>query len=294
MFVRCLAAKSLTEDAKLSLERRRAQHRALVSLAEAGARPASDPQRTELEVIAAEYDVLTREVEEQALSAALADALGMNPEDRADAQGALAGLLNVDAHEGASTASALVSRPDVNEQEAVLRERESNARRAESAKLPKLGVQAAAHVSYLEVQRGVGIDGRVLTASALAYVRWGILDASVYRAARVADQAVGVAHLELAAKKQEVGAEIVAAQLGVLRARAMQERAARMLKAAEITRDVQNQRYSAGIGSLLELLDAESIEQGARRERINAERELQLSYVRFLSARGEVESMLNQ
>jgi outer membrane protein TolC len=69
----------------------------------------------------------------------------------------------------------------------------------------------------------------------------------------------------------------VAASHAVLRAKIGLERATAVLRASEVTRDAQNDRYRAGVASLLELLDAENLAQEARRAGIEAERDQQLA-----------------
>jgi outer membrane protein TolC len=65
------------------------------------------------------------------------------------------------------------------------------------------------------------------------------------------------------------------------------------LRASEVTREVQNGRYRAGVASMLELLDAENLEQQARRRRIEAERDHYLAGARLLWASGRIDALAN-
>ena len=69
------------------------------------------------------------------------------------------------------------------------------------------------------------------------------------------------------------------------------ERAVAVLRAAEVTREAQNGRYRAGVASMLELLDAENLEQQARRQRIEAERDYRIASARLLWAGGRLDAL---
>jgi outer membrane protein TolC len=87
--------------------------------------------------------------------------------------------------------------------------------------------------------------------------------------------------------------EAVASRRQVLRAREALTQAEQRLEAARRTREAQYKRYQGGEASLLELLDAEAVEQDARSRRIATLRELALSLIALLDATGTLEQRLN-
>jgi outer membrane protein TolC len=83
-----------------------------------------------------------------------------------------------------------------------------------------------------------------------------------------------------------VSAEVVSADHEWHRANIELQRAVAVQEAAQVAREAQNGRYLAGLSSLLELLDAEDLEQKARQRRIEARRDEAVAVVRLLGACG--------
>jgi outer membrane protein TolC len=106
LYVRAGAAIELVQDASLSLERRRDQHRAATELVKAGTRSPLDAQRAQVEVLSAEYALALRNTDEQAAFAALGASLGR----RADALVRPA-TTSADFPVSATTARSCVRRP---------------------------------------------------------------------------------------------------------------------------------------------------------------------------------------
>lgn len=128
-------------------------------------------------------------------------------------------------------------------------------------------------------------------ASGALYLRWAALDPEVWRRARVTHAALREARRKLEASLLDVRAEAVEAAYEVKRTRALLEQAVQTTTAARAARDAQNERYRMGVASLLELLDVEAVEQSARRQRIEAERNHRVAQVRLLAASGELEEL---
>jgi outer membrane protein len=80
--------------------------------------------------------------------------------------------------------------------------------------------------------------------------------------------------------------QVVDAVFAVERAKKELERATEVLGAAAATREAQLGRYKAGVASLLELLDAESLEQNARLTRIETSRDYDVARARLLAVVG--------
>jgi outer membrane protein TolC len=83
----------------------------------------------------------------------------------------------------------------------------------------------------------------------------------------------------------EVASALFAAQV----AKARLDGATETLAAATTTRQAQNERYRAGVSTLLELLDAEEVEQNARRSRIEAARDYDNARAQLLAVCGVIE-----
>ena len=132
--------------------------------------------------------------------------------------------------------------------------------------------------------RSVGYGGAVGV-----YLRWRGFDPAIWLKADIIEASKMQAERQLEVTQQSVSAEAVAAFYALQRAKLERERAIEVLLAAGATREAQNDRYRVGVGSLLELLDAENLEQDARQKRIEAERDEAISAARLLAACGLME-----
>jgi len=124
------------------------------------------------------------------------------------------------------------------------------------------------------------------------YLRWNGADAQLLRRHKVAQARIAEAERELESTELSIRAEEVDASYGVRRAHAQLEQATQVLEAARATRAAQQERYGAGTASLLELLDAEALEQSARRARIEAARDYDLARARLLAVCGMLGRLL--
>lgn len=291
LYVQATAAALLTVDAQLSLERRTSQALAIADLVQAGTRSPVDMERAKIEALSARYALEGRRNDELAAYAALAAALGRpatHPvRPRADGLQAL----EVDAATARALALPGAGRPELRSQQQLIAARREEYSAALGARLPTLGVSASASISYLDVLGGEGIDGHQYGGAALLYLRWSGLDPAVWTRANVAGAAVARAESDLAATQHAIASEAVAATHAVLRAKTERERANAVLQAAELAREAQNGRYRAGVASMLELLDAENLEQDARRQRIEAERDYHVATARLLFASGRLDAL---
>jgi outer membrane protein TolC len=289
LYVRAHAASELVADARLSEERRTQQLGAITILTKAGIRPSVDLQRAEIERLGARYARETREIEEQAAFAALAVAVGFDPNQPVRPEAFDDALLPAPLAPLAASAVASQRRPELRQLEAELQARRAEHRAAVGARLPTLGLLGSGNVSHFDILNGTGIQGLSAGASGHLYLRWSAVDPAVWRRARVAAAAADEAQRRLEAALLEVRAEVVDAAYAVQRTRAQLEQTTQVLAAAQATRVAQNERYRAGAASLLDLLDAEGLEQNARRQRIEAERDHRVARLALLAACGQLE-----
>lgn len=289
VYVRGLAAQLLVDDARLSAERRADQLKSIAALVRAGVRPAVDAQRSEIEAVATRHMLDVRTIEHQAAMAALATALGEDPEkplrpvplehDPFKAPNTLRD----------ATTLAAQHRPEIRQAEAAVAASQAMHRSAIGLRLPTIGATGSGQITYSDVRKGQGIDGSQYATSGMLYLRWSAFDATVWRKAKVTSQAVTESQKIFESTLLQMKAQVAEALYSAQIAKAMLDRATETLAAATTTRQAQNERYRAGVSTLLELLDAEEIEQNARRTRIEAARDYDGSRARLLAVCGVID-----
>jgi outer membrane protein len=218
--------------------------------------------------------------------AALAAAIGRDPTSSVRPAGGDTEVLEVVFPPARARDEASRNRPELRRLAASVGSRRADYDAAIGARLPTAGVTATGTASYAHVVTGLGIDGSTYEASAIAYVRWSALDPAVWGRAPVAEAASDEARRMLDGAQAAIAAEAVAASYDAERAQNETDRAGAVLEGARSIREAQNERYRAGVGSLVELLDAEALEQEARVGRIVSRRDYELSGARLLSACG--------
>jgi outer membrane protein TolC len=286
MYVRAYAATDLVRDAQLSLERRTNQHQGILALVRTGLRQPIEAQRAEVEAVSARYVLAARQEEELAAWASLAVALGQSPAAPVRPEGPAGSAFDVVFPPAVAREVALRNRPERKQAEAIVVQRDEERSAAKGARLPTMGIQGSATAGYFENIGGFGITGSQYGANAFVYLRWSGLDPAVWFKKGVAEAAAVESRRQLDVTSLAMAAEAVQRAHDVIRARTERDRAVAVLSAAEVTREAQNGRYKAGLASLLELLDAENLEQNARRGRIESERDYQIAGARLLSSCG--------
>jgi outer membrane protein TolC len=294
LYVRGLYADQLIQDAQLSVQRRNDQLQSISALVKAGVRPAVDVERASIEAVAARHALDIRIIEHKAAMAALASALGEDPARPVRPAALDEEPFTADTGLNEATRLAIDNRPEIQAAESLLAARQAEDRAARGLRVPTLGVSGTGQVSYLDVRKGEGIDGNQYTANGIMYLRWAALDATVWRRAKVTAKAVLEAQKNVESTILSVRAQVAEAAYTAQRAKAQLDQAAEVLVSATTTRVAQNQRYRAGVATLLDLLDAEDIEQRARMTRIEASRDYDLSRARLLAVCGAIERIGKQ
>jgi outer membrane protein len=292
IYMRALAAAQLVADAELTRERRTQQHEGVAGLVKAGLRPSVDETRARIEAVAATYRLEVRKVEERAIYAALAVSVGRDP-DR-PLRPALLASSPFDAAPRsleAANAAAFEHRPELKQLRITLAGRQAELSAALWRRAPTLGVSGTASASYIDIFKGTGYGGEQYSGMAQVYLRVQPFDAAIWRSAEVARATMLQTQRALESTTLDIKAEVAEASFAVERTRAELERATQVLSAAEAAREAQNGRYRTGVASLLELLDAENVEQNARLDRITAERDNQIAHVRLLAATGLIRKL---
>lgn len=291
LFVRGLSAQTLVDDARLSSDRRNDQLKSIAALVRAGVRPSVDAQRAEIEAVAARHWLEVRIIEHQLTMASLAVALGEDPANPMRPVPMDHDPFAIPETLKQATSLAAENRPEIKQAEAIVAASQADHRSAIGARLPTLGVSGTGQLSYADVKDGFGVDGRTVSGNAFAYLRWNAFDPMVFRRAKVTSKAVIEAQKQFESSllqlKQKVAEALFSAQI----AKAQLDRATETLAAATTTRQAQNERYRAGVSTLLELLDAEELEQNARRQRIEAARDYDLARAQLLAVCGTIDKI---
>lgn len=291
-YVEAVAARELVEDVQLTIERRAGQLTVIRTLVQTGLRPDVDALRAEIDLKSARHALQIANLDADAAAASLASAVGesptllVHPDTFADS--------NLPAARGPKEAAevALQRRPELRELEGTRAAAESDNLSDRRARWPKVGVAAGGTAEHREILTGTGIRGGIYAASAALYLRWTVVHPTISYAAGVSTAAAAEAGKRLASMRMTVENQGVAAAYEVQRAQVTVAQAEERLEDAIRTRDVQRNRYRGGLASLLELLDAENLEQNARRQSILALRDERLARIRLLGACGEIETLL--
>jgi outer membrane protein TolC len=286
LYVRALAAVALVDDATLTLERRTTLARGVHDLVRTGVHPPVDGARADVELANAKHALIARQIEARAALRALSAAVGGDPAAPLSPQGDDTSILEVSLPARRAKEEADANRPEVQQSTAALTARRADYDAAVDARLPTFGVSATGSASYAQVNSGIGIDGAVYSASAVAYLRWNALDPVVWGRAAPAEAASEEAKQERDRIILSVEAEAVAASFAAEAAKNDLDLAMAVLGAAGAVREAQTERYRAGVASLVELVDAESLDQQARIGRILARRDYLTAGARLLSACG--------
>jgi outer membrane protein len=288
LYVRACAATELVEDARLSLERRSTQFQAISDLVHSGTRSPVEAERARVEMVSAKYALSLRQNDEKAAFAALAAAMGRPATQPVRPASTTADLPAITADMSAPRAAELAAKHREELAAAAwavkaLRESWSSAL---LERLPTAGVTGNGFYYYTDVRHGYGIEGSQYGATGALFLRWRGIDPAITFRARVAEAAEVQAERERDNTLHAIKTDAVAAFHALQRAKLEHDRADEVLKSAQVTREAQNDRYRAGVASLLELLDAENLEQTARQRRIEAERDEAVASVQLLSTCG--------
>jgi outer membrane protein TolC len=192
-----------------------------------------------------------------------------------------------------ATSAAFEYRPELKGLRMSLAARQAELSAALWRRAPTLGISGTATASYIDQIKGTGgYQGSQYSTAGQVYLRIQSFDASVWRSADVARANMLQTQRQLEVSTLDIKAEVADASFAVERTQAELERATQVLAAAGAAREAQNGRYQTGVASLLELLDAEAVEQNARFDRIQAERDHQIANVRLLAATGLIRQLV--
>jgi outer membrane protein len=284
LFVRVITSERLVQDSLLSVERRDAMLVAIKRLIDAGLRPRVDLSRAEIEAVAVRYGVDVLRARLAADRAALATALGHAPDTP----------ITLVEHEpteleprlSLGQTSATKRRPELHASQSRVAMTRARLGQLRAQRRPVIGLMATGNYQRDDRQGNGAIDGKALVGMGGAFLRFDVLDVVTWRGAEAGEHALAVEHEGLATQELATRGQAALAHIELTRASAELEQAQKILEAARVTREAQHRRYSVGEASLLELLDAEAVEQEARARRILSLRDRELACIRLLDAAG--------
>lgn len=286
LYVQVVADKAWLANAHENIERREAQFKLVQKLVDAGLRPTVDVMRARVDVIAAERAVQVAEAQLSIDRAALAAALGLDPAGQIDVADQDLADLTVPVSAEAASELAEERRAELGQAQEALAVSESKLTQAGRARLPTLSLVGTGQVANVDLLRGQGIAGNTYQAGGGVVARWSALDVVTWRNVRVARESLRGQEVQRKVVSLRVRSEAVQAFFALDKAHASLAQATQVLESAKQALGAQSDRYRAGIASLLELLDAQNIEQQARGSVIVAKREVDLASVRLLAACG--------
>jgi outer membrane protein TolC len=284
LYLTVLRDERRIRDAQYSVTLQESQVAAIRRLVAHGARPEVDLQRAEIQLQAARDNVVILQSEAQRDRVDLALSIGVDGLQDATLAPLDEDILAIPG-ERRSVEAALGQRPELRGAHATVLALEELAASSGAARAPTLTLDGTAGYTRTLAITGPEPSDRV-QATASAFITWNGLDALTWTThrARVSDAAA--AQRDAHAVRREVRALVLEALREHERTQAAVERAQHLRDGTRAALDAQKRRYELGAASLIELLDAQSLEQQARAELIDAELSQSLARAQVLSRCG--------
>jgi outer membrane protein TolC len=258
-----LAAKQTVQAARADVERRLTFNKAVRALVDSQLRPGADASRAEAELARAKVNQARAEQQEQVGRAVLANALGI-PDTSVEVRG---GALLGPPPDLSSQTTALTGHPIAEAEHAGVDEALSQLRISERAYYPKIYFQSTLF------GRGSGLDaaGNFLGGSngllpdranwaAGVMVTFSLFDLFTMRSRTAVEAANGRAEAARYDQTlQDLTGQFRKAQASLEGARHVAENTPLELDAARTTENQQRARYHAGLATLVEVADAQSL-----------------------------------
>jgi len=278
-----------------SLDATIAQRDARVRIAEglvtAGSRPAIEAIRARLDLESSRLERAA--AEERAVSnvAALASALGVDPLRPVRVQPVDDGAFSAPLDPALAAERAIAARPEFAAARHRLAQAEAQLAATHAGRYPTLGASANVGASYSEVLTGNGLSGITQSAGVGVSLSWPLYDPTVRANVEVAAANVTVARRNLEAQTLQVRTAAVQAAVSARAAQATLAQAERLAEAAAANLEQAAGRYAQGAAQLLELVDAQAADAGARVAVLRARLNAYTARAQLLAATGELEAM---
>jgi len=283
-FFTARAAKDLVGVAHETLENQEAHLRQIQGFVEVGTRPEIDLAQARTDRANAQVQVINAENGYETAKAQLNQAMGVEaPTDYDVADDALAPVEGEDQPLEALLAEALRARPDVASLEGQARAQQATIGSVRGAYLPSLGVSAGV------ADTGPALDTTVLNWNAAATLTWNLFQGGLTRAQeREAEANLTGLEAQVAAIRQQVRLDVDQARLAVRADKAALAAAGEALVNARERLRLAEGRYQIGVGSAIELGDAQVALTSAAAQRVQADYNLSSARAQLLRALGRV------
>jgi outer membrane protein TolC len=279
--------------ARATLAQREAHLRIAEGLVTVGTRPPIDRTRAEVNLDVARLDLTAAEARAESDRATLAAALGIDPLRGVEVEPVDEVLLRIDDDLAHAADAAVRTRPELAGARARLAQAEAQAAAVRAGRLPTLAASAGASVQLNQIiGNGVGTTGNSEAIQAGVTLSWPAFDPAVRANVRVSESSVITARETLAQQSLQVRAAAVQAAINARAARVSLTQSERLAVNAAATLDMATGRYQSGAAALLELIDAQAADAGARIAVVRARLAWQLARVNLLVATGEIERLM--
>ena len=284
LYLTVLRDERRIRDAEYSVSLQESQVAAIRRLVAHNARPEVDLQRAEIQLQAARDNVTILRSEAQRDRVDLALSLGVDGLEDVPLAPLGEDILAIPG-ERHSVEAALSHRPEMRGARANVVALEELAASSGAARAPSLTLDGSAGYTRTLAISGPEPSDRV-QATASAFITWNGLDAVTWTTHRAQASDAAAANRDAHAVRREVRALILEALREHERTQAAVERAQHLRDGTRAALDAQKRRYELGAASLIELLDAQSLEQQARAQLIDAELAEGLARAQVLSRCG--------
>lgn len=290
-YLTVLSDQEAINAARATITQREAHLRIAEGLVAAGARPPIERIRAEVDLDVGRLELTTAEARERNDRAVLAAALGVDPLRDVTLTAVEDDALRADDDPARASAAAVANRAEFAAARQRLSQAEAQASAARSGRLPTLSAQASGAVNYSERITGQGAFGVSEQLQGSVTLSWPMFDPAVNANVRVADANVTTARETLAQQSLQVRSAAVQAAINLRSAAVTLEQSEHLATSAAANLEQASGRYQSGAAALLELVDAQAADAGARYTVIRARLSLQIARVNLLTATGELERL---
>jgi outer membrane protein len=276
------AGKALVKVAEDSVASNRAHLAQTEGFVKAGARPEIDLYQNRADLAKAELELVNAKNNYDQAKAQLNQAMGIGPSADYDvADEALSPLQDEDAAEEALVQAAFDIRPEL---KSLTKQSQSQAKLIEATKgslWPALGISTGF------TDKGVDLHDMTWNWNAQATLSWSLFQGGLTRAqVREAEANLAAADAQLASERNQVRLEVAQARMAVIAAKASVEANAKIVENQKIRLRLAEGRYQAGVGSIIELQDAQVALTSAQGQAVQAGFNLSVARAKLLNALG--------
>jgi outer membrane protein TolC len=263
------------------LETFRQQHRNAQLRVRAGAAPRIDELRAEIDLAAAEQNLVRTRNAHKAAVSALAALLGREPDFEVQGREALSELSAPPELEALSE-QALVARPDVRAARSAVTLAEGNRRAVAYSYLPNVGFTA-----QWRIANAAGFTGQAASWAAIIGLNWTLWDGGLREVQlREARTGISEALAQRAGTEARARDEVRRALLELDSARANRQTAARQVELASENLSLVQRAWEAGAATSLDVSNASSALLGAELSQLNEHISAYLASLQVLKAAG--------